>query len=206
MGEAAREHTPELPLDDPRWLLFRAAHQRLAERTHDDELAVIDLMELLAQGRLPCMARSTVTGERKRVAATAWVDEIELLFWKNRPRVFSRHPSMCMVARRPTQVREQVHGWFYVWQPDLDRIWSTATATVDHDGNAPPRVKPGPKPRGDWPTQVARWLIAVAVENPKRLGNVDALVIDAQHQIKGTPSDPKVLRARMVELLRGVRP
>ena len=99
---------------------------------------------------------------------------------------------------------------FYVWQPALDRIWPTANAPVhdehDDDSNAPLRVKPGPKPREDWPTLLAQWLIAVAVENPKRLDNVDALVIDAQDQIKWTPSDPKVLRAKMVELLRGVRP
>ena len=99
-----------------------------------------------------------------------------------------------------------VRGWqFYVWQPDLDRIWPppAGSAPVDHDddSDAPPRVKPGPKPRGDWPTLVAQWLIEVAVEDPKRLQNVDALVdrrtkFFAQPDQVGT-KDNKVLRAKI---------
>ena len=221
MGKAALDHTPDTaqeqpPLDDDaHWLSIKIAHQRLAERTSDNELAVIDLTELLAQGRLPCMVRSTVTGECKRIAATAWVDQLQIgPTTPDGVRVIHREP-LYRVKRSLDRVKSYSivnpvrAAHFYVWQPALDRIWPTANAPVhdehDDDSNAPLRVKPGPKWREDWPILLAQWLIAVAVENPKRLDNVDQLLIDAQDQIKWTPSDPKVLRAKMVELLRGVR-
>jgi hypothetical protein len=198
MGKAAREHTLELPLDDPRWLLFKVAHQRLAERTHDDELAAIHLTKALGQENgLRCMHLSA-TGERTLLLPEEWTARLMLCFGTDGLRVLERRDD----PRHPMRLR----GWFHVWQPDLDRIWPATNAPVDHDSNAPLRVRPGPKWHEDWPILLAQWLIAVAVENPKRLDNVDQLLIDAQDQIKWTPSDPKVLRAKMVELLRGVRP
>jgi hypothetical protein len=210
VGKAALDHTPELPLDDPRWLLFKVAHQRLAERTHDDELAAIQLAKALRQENGQRCMHLSATGERTLLPPGQWaarndpephqrrdVPRLILCFGADGLRVMERRDEF---PRNPMRLR----GWFYVWQPDFDRIWPTAS--VDHAGSdAPLRVRPGPKPRGDWPTLLAQWLIAVAVENPKRLDNVDVLVIDA-HQIKGTPRDPKVVRAKMVELLRGVRP
>jgi hypothetical protein len=82
MGKAKTDHTPEQPPldDDPRWWPIDAARKRRLERTGDNDLAVFDLTELLRQGRLTCMRRSTTTGERKFVAAAEWTDQIKLYF------------------------------------------------------------------------------------------------------------------------------
>jgi hypothetical protein len=110
--------------DHAQWLSIEAACQQRAKRTSNNALAVIDLMEALTHDRLPCMARSTVTGERKLIAHAEWVDQIELRFWRGRVRVFSRQPSVRMIARRPTGVREEVRGWvFYVGKVELGTLW-----------------------------------------------------------------------------------
>ena len=198
MGKAARDHTPDTapeqpPLDaDAHWLAIEAAHRQRAERTRDNQLATIDLMELLAQGRLPCMLRSTLTGERTRVAATAWNDQIKLDAIRDSVRVIYREP---LYRLKGQHILNPVRGaHFYVWQPVLDRIWSAD----DDDGDAPPRVRPGPKPTGDWPKLVEAWIASVEKDEPNRLRNVDALVVDAQDflrkEIKWAPSDTKALR------------
>ena len=43
--------------DDAQWLSIEAAHRQRAEQIDNNALAVIDLMEALTHGRLPCMAR-----------------------------------------------------------------------------------------------------------------------------------------------------
>lgn len=221
MGKRAKlDLTPEqraaepLPLDDDaRWLPIEAAYQRRAERTGNTALADIDLTKALMEGHLRCMARSTTTGERKPIPPTMWADQIKLHS--------SRREGVLVVHRRQPDDDELVfclirpfRGWaFYIWQPDFDRIWPppTGSAPLDHDddSNSPPPVKPGPKPRGDWPTLVAQWLIEVAADDPKRLQNVDALVTEAKiflrNQIKWAPKDDKDLRAKIRELLGSVR-
>ena len=218
MGKADADHTPEQPpLDDPRWSMsIEAAHKRLTERFSDTALATIELMKALADGRLPCMARSRHSGESRSVAPAEWADEIELLSWKNLPRVFSRRPSVRVLARRQTSVREQIHDLvFYVWQPAFDRIWlpPAGSAPVDHgDASEPaPRVKPGPKAKGDWPDLIARWLIEVGRDDPQKLQkpNIDELAVEAElflrNQNKFVPKDSKVIRAKIRELLTPVR-
>ena len=103
MGKANVDHTPDaaiekmagqLPLDDDaRWLLIEAAHQRRVERTGDNDLAVIDLEKLLAEGSLPCMRRSTVSGERIQVAAIAWTELIRLVLREGSARHLSQTSS-----------------------------------------------------------------------------------------------------------------
>ena len=209
MGKAKGDHTPEpLPLDDARWVLITTlVKERLIERSGSGDDAVRDLEQAMAQQGLRCMARSKDTGERKMLPPTIW-EEITITW---------RGPQYGVIAeyrRRPGD-----HTWrqfmyrLFVWLPDLDRIWPLAVSAPVDQGNVsdvtPQRVKPGPKPKGDWPTLLARWLIAVAAEGPKRLQNVDALVTDAQdfldNQIEWAPKDNKVLRAKIVELLQDVR-
>ena len=84
MGKKAkREPTPKRPPldDDARWVLMGAAHQRWAERTQDNELAVIALRKALAYD-LPCMKRS-VTGERTPVDAAMWTPDRLMLWFGN---------------------------------------------------------------------------------------------------------------------------
>ncbi|WP_338833541.1 hypothetical protein [Bradyrhizobium septentrionale] len=168
-------------------------------------------MKVLEQDRLPCMVRSTVTGERKLIEAMAWRDQIELL-WSRRDGllvVHRRHP------REPDAniVKPFRGGRFFVWQLALDRLWPppAGRAPVEHAdaSDAPSRVKPGPKPQDDWPTLIAQWLIEVAVDDPKRLQNVDALVIEAKlflhNQTGRAPKENKELRDKIRELLERVR-
>src|SRR5260221_2813340 len=110
MGKAKGDHTPEQPPldDDVRWLSTEAAHKRLTERFSDTALAILELMKALAQDHLHCVARSLRSGDCRLVAPAEWVDQIELRFWKGRVRVFSRRPTVRMIARRRTSVREQI--------------------------------------------------------------------------------------------------
>src|SRR6478672_946187 len=122
------------PLDDDlRWLPIENARERRAERTRDNDLAVLDLMEVLAQGRLPCIIRSTTTGERKLVASTAWTDQIMLEWWPSYGvRVVHRHQP----GDPFPNIVKPFRGWvFYVWQPVLDHIWPPRadSAPVVHD-------------------------------------------------------------------------
>jgi hypothetical protein len=111
------------------------------------------------------------------------------------------------VALRPPNYRgpfNQVGDFVYfLWHPDVEKAW-LAPRQADDDG-APPRAKPGPKPTGDWHTLIAQWLIAVAADEPKRLRNVDALVLEAaaflDSKIKWAPAEAKDLRKKIVELL-----
>jgi hypothetical protein len=74
---------------------------------------------------------------------------------------------------------------------------------------APTRVKPGPKPKDDWPTWVARWLVMMAVEYPDELRNVDGLVEGAREFLtskgKFAPSEDKDIRKVLMDLLSLVR-
>jgi hypothetical protein len=195
MGKKAkRDHTPERPLldDDARWLLIETARQRMSERTNDTALT-IDLTKALADDRLPCMVQSTTKGERNYVAATEWRGQIMLDDAPTGVRVVHHYqPNSRGYAVRPFP------GRFFVSQPAFDNIWPppAGTAPVDHDdaSDAPPKIRPGTKPTGDWPTLIGRWLIEVAVEDPKRLQNVDALVVEAQNflddKINWSPAIP----------------
>lgn len=131
MGETTTDdHTPEqLPLDDndPRWLLLKAAHGRGAERTGDNDLAVIKLTQALArEDGLRCMHLSA-TGECTLLKHTTW-NERRLMLWfgKDGLNVMERRDEF---PNHPMRVR----GWFFVWQPDLDRIWPPAgRRPIDH--------------------------------------------------------------------------
>ena len=58
--------------------------------------------------------RSTVTGECKRIAASAW--RYDLIPTND-----------LRVLRRGNGFVEEVRGWtFHIWEPDLDRLWPLA--------------------------------------------------------------------------------
>jgi hypothetical protein len=198
----------KLPLNDPHWIpIWRAIDLRAAQ-IGDRELAVTDLERAKEGGELRGMRRSRDSG-----AYEYWLEPSRREFtWFQYSREVLEGP------RKPS-VRLPTDGWlFYIWKPDYDRLFP-ALSDDDHsagsvradqdDSNSLPQVRPGPKPRGDWPTLVARWLIAVAVDDPKRLQNVAALVAEASlfldERMKRAPSDNKVLRAKIVELLQDIR-
>jgi len=118
----AGDHTPEEPTldDNTRWLQIEVALERLIERTPSDTvIAIIDLQKALADGRQPCMVRSTKTGERKFVVRTAWRGQIMLDLGRDGVRVVHHY--------EPKPGGYVVHpfsgGRFFVWQPAFDRIW-----------------------------------------------------------------------------------
>lgn len=221
MGKKAKvNHTPRpraaeqlTPDDDGHWTPIEAAHQRRAERTGNGHIAAADLNKLQAQGRIRSIARSERTGEWKQVTPSEWTDQIELLFWKGRTRVYSRRSSRIAVAgHREKFGRLPVRGWqYYVSQLDLDCVWppvsgAGSTPTAHDDASKALRVRPGPKPHGDWPTLIEQWLHTL---DPQQRQNVDALVPEAKkylrNQIKWAPKDNKDLRAKIVEQLKLVR-
>jgi hypothetical protein len=111
MGKAKGDHTPELPPldDDPRWLPIDAAYQRFTEQA----TSLVDLTNALAQGRLRCSILSTA-GERKPVAAKAWLYQLVLCPEKDGLRVLRRHPDIV----------KPVRGWtFYVSRADFETVW-----------------------------------------------------------------------------------
>jgi hypothetical protein len=127
------------------------------------------------------------------------------------PRTPPRTPTG--VLRLPQWSQRDTRHDYFVWKPDLDALLGIASGgrdKDDHADDAPSSIKPGPKPTGNWYTLLAQWLIEVAVDDRQRLQNIDALVVEAKlflnKEIGWAPSDNRDLRAKIVELLRRVRP
>jgi hypothetical protein len=93
--------------------------------------------------------------------------------------------------------------------PPADQFkWTVSASAVGRFLKPKARRKPGPKPKGDWHTLLAQWLIAVAADDPKLLRNVAALVVEAavflQTEIGWAPAEAKDLRKKIDELLARV--
>jgi hypothetical protein len=70
----------ELPLDDPRWRPVREEFKLISQYCGHRNLAVLDLNEALANGRVRSRRRHTESGERERLPSKFWVDhKLELL-------------------------------------------------------------------------------------------------------------------------------
>jgi hypothetical protein len=147
-----------LPFDDPRWLPIGEAHRLVTARLGHRRLAAIDLMDALTDGRVRCLRRSLVSGERSLAPASLW-SGYELQSWSDGLHVCPRRTPADGTG---TRLIIPVRGWvFYVWRPDFERRWPAAKAP---DGPPPnERVatgrKPGPHPTRDWPRAVAAEVI-----------------------------------------------
>jgi hypothetical protein len=220
MGKKAGSHlTPEQSAeptlnDDALWLAIKAAYERLVERTGDTELATIELMQALAQDRLPCMARSTVTGERKPVAPTTWTDQIEMLW--------SRTNGLRVVHRpQPGEpfpnVVKPFRGWvFYVWQPDFETVWPAKPKSAKAKGRGikPASTKSKTRKASTEPPEgrkevhinlIARAFWPPDGKPPAKLFNADIVkkVGDAyQKQYGRTVDRTTILRSRTIGRLR----
>jgi hypothetical protein len=193
------------PLDDPRWLPLIEAHKLLSPQSG---FAIFDLLEALKSDKLGCMRRSTTNpGDRESVPALFWegLEIDETMINVGRTDLY-RGPPIQVEARGQFRDPEtRLEGWaYYVWKPDLDRLLLGPQA--EPGAEMPPRAKSGPKPKGDWHTLISQWLIVVAADDPKRLRNVDALVVEAaaflEEKISWAPAEPKDLRRKIVELLQ----
>lgn len=114
----------ELPLDDPRWCPMQAAIELRWRQTGATRLAIADLEQYMASGRLRCMRRDLASGKRERVSAAFW----------------ATYQGRWIGSRRITIYRRgeagHVDDWmFYVWRPDFDSLYSDS-ARVDHDDDS----------------------------------------------------------------------
>ena len=190
----------ELPLDDPRRMPLTYLHKWLSEHTTgDDYLAAADNERGAREQAADAMHALGHGEHRKHVPAAFWTDHEfyqDLMRWVVGP-------------RNPRALTIPLTNWaFYVWEPDAAKRWPALEQPADGASDAKP-VKPGPKPRGNWPTLIQQWLLAVAADDPERLHNVDGLVIEAQaflqDRLNWAPSDTKGLRAKIAEQLKLVR-
>jgi hypothetical protein len=225
----AREHTPaaatrktaaQPPLDDdPRWIPIKAAVQARERQAGALRLAIVDLEDAMRSGRLRAMRRDFETGERAHMAAAFWQDHfIDVFEATGSVWFFCRSPER--PADRPRRFGALDHFpdvrldtfALYIWRPDLGKLFGVAGAPIDHDDDddsATPPVKPGPKPRGNWPTLVEAWIAAMEKDGTNSPPNIDALMADAQiflhNRLKWAPSNTKRLRKVIIEKLKLVR-
>jgi hypothetical protein len=65
------------PLDDPRWFALKAALQVREKQTGDPQLAMVDLQQAMASGKLRSMRRDVKTGEYERLEPAFWPQQMD---------------------------------------------------------------------------------------------------------------------------------
>ena len=131
---AALEAEP-LPLDDlTHWMPLDAAHKLLAERIGNPSLAAADLTSE-AEGRANCIAcrRRLADGVCKLTLLGYWDDHA--LSLEVGP--YGLHGLQVIPPRRPGGIaaevipsRSIIDRVFFVWGPDVDKLWPTLRAHV----------------------------------------------------------------------------
>jgi hypothetical protein len=152
--KARKQRPGKLPLDSPHWLPLNDAHRLHHETTGNRSLAAGDLTGALLSGHLRCMRRRVGRGvepDREFVPSSFWAG-YRLDSWSDALLIRARTHRGGVV---PT-----LQGFaFYVWKPDLERIWPTAAppseGRADEAQTAPRRRKPGPKIKHNWRLHVA---------------------------------------------------
>jgi hypothetical protein len=168
-------------LDDPRWRPIIAVHKQLVEHDGDPHAAAFDLTAALTSGELRCKWRRMGDGAYERVPSAFWTN-YKLSYGPEGLRVIPHivtSPPETAVVRSTALARSWIDmpiggAVFYVWKPDIDKIWPLLAvnmpkpeAKADRQSETPPRRKPGPTPKYDWPTVVARELIRRAKAGEK---------------------------------------
>ena len=192
----------ELPLDDPRWRPVREEFKLISQYSGHRNLAVLDLNEALANGRVRSRRRHTESGERERLPSKFWVDhKLELL----------SDEGLLVVPRLPDPrgFVKPVRGFaFFLWHPNVEEVWP-ALRQADEEVAPMRDTPPGTKPTRDWPILVAAWLILKACEDPHQLENIDTLVGEAQDylqkKIGWAPQNPQRIRQKIKDLLQLIR-
>ncbi len=158
------------------------------------DLAVHDLMQHVRKGQVATAVR------RVGSDGSDIFESLEPSFWEGAG--FSR--ALDDFVFPGNRYVDGAQRWFFFAREDLNKLYPVVPANM----GTPTRAKPGPKPREDWHTKVAAWLISVALDNPKKLQNVDALAAEASdfllQKVKWAPKDQKELRRKIVELLQFV--
>jgi len=174
------------PLDDPGWIPIKATLEARALEI-GSERAAFELNHTLASGMLRSMCVNLSTGERERLESPFWrehkVDVIRAfgsvwavdLFWKS---------------------EERVEGFdFYVWQPDLDRLFGGVQI------EAPPSE---PLRAIDRAKSVLHGLYPTKAQAPASLKQIASKVADECRDRNWPPPSKDTVQRALVEL--GYRP
>jgi hypothetical protein len=223
-----------LVLKAPEWMpLETEIYYRAKASTGASELACADLQKALQNGRLRSASRHIVgdKDEPAPLAPSAWRKTFKLTEFKV-PVLGGPHGAARAGAlyRRPlTYGTERLHvvprkersfdgtWYFFGRRDDVDKLYPAATPIVDRANEAadkPPSFKPGPKPKGDWPTLVGAWLIRIALDEPHRLSVTDPNVTELAksaitfliQQIGWAPDDDSAVRRVIRHYLQLARP
>ncbi|WP_325740117.1 hypothetical protein [Bradyrhizobium sp.] len=186
------------------WISLNEAFDAVKAALRSRDLASRDLIEHMRSGQLASAARR-IARDRSET-----FEHLKPSFWQP---ITMQGISTGGVRVHGVDIKTRAGSeiWFFVARRDFSKLYPAARAAADTiaDTDTPTRPRPGPKPTGDWPTELAAWLIAVACDDPKRLQNVDALTDEARiflrEKIKWAPKETKELRRKIAKLLQLVR-
>src|SRR5262245_26985497 len=142
-----------LPLDSPNWLSIHDVIGSLRQSTANRRLAARDLMAKLVNGDVHSLRRCFVEGrtsdgktvlfgpDRELVLCSFWADHV-LDSWSDRTFVRCVHRG---------RVCYNQYFVFYVWRPDLVKIWPTifgpSSSSSLSPSSSPPSQEPSQQPQ-----------------------------------------------------------
>jgi hypothetical protein len=178
MKKAKAKRRTKLPLDDSNWLPVLDAHKAILPRTGNWHLAARDLTAAMAKADgVRSMRRRVMRGEgpdRKLLPRSFW-NTYELRPWNSRPGPF---PIDTLLICPPGKIGRAIEGYaFFVWKPDLEKIWPTAAPTTTMQAREG-QSKPGSAdawidhicPNGEWRLMTAKDIHKKILPEAKALG------------------------------------
>lgn len=157
-----RSYTSEPPLDsDVRWMSIQVVAERMLERLRYGPDVARDLAEALSQGRLRCMARHIHTGERRLMAPVEWA-ALKLEWWGIDPQYRNYSVEVGYRELEAPNRRKLFRETLYIWQPDLEALWSP-------DAGIPP-IAPQPKPAPTPIISAQAWFKQALKDDPRQPG------------------------------------
>jgi hypothetical protein len=193
-----RKQPRRLPLDDPRWWTQAETLQHCQAQPL---FRLADLVAAVRQEDVAC--KFEYRDERTQpVQLKAFV--LTAAFFEREADIDIEFFNSAWVVLKPRkeEVRLKPHTLSF-WEPDLKKFWPDRAAVPADES---PSRKPGPKPTDDWPDALAIELIQIALNDPKVLKNIDALVTRMQADFaergRFIPQDPKRVREEILRLLK----
>jgi hypothetical protein len=182
----------KLPLNDPRWLAMKAAIDLREQQTADVGLALRDIEQAMASGKLRSMRRDLAGGEAELVAAVFWETHF----------VGYLTPLSVIICRQTDSDRyktdeygnlaaERLDGWaFYIWKPDLEKYWLTTKLEEELD-----------EPKPGWQVARVKELLPIVYPDgvPPEATNKEVqsrLVSECKKRGWKLPSEDTIARAR----------
>ena len=201
--------------NDPLWYPMEAAIDLREQQTGDLGAAVLDLEQAMASGKLRSMRRNRVSSECERVAASFWKAHVidPSLIPLGSVTVYRRRDRQYAAALGEFAHQPRRSLWTAGCSMSGNRILTgciPAARRLTTTTTSPPRVKPGKKPTGDWPTLVAQWLSrrcgrrSEAPAKRRRAGHRGKNIFAQPDQV-GAEAMTRSYERRYVELLKFVR-